>query len=232
MKQVTFSMLVVALVVGVVLIGCPPPAEPEPDTESPMWVYSEAGEAKAALEGMTVSYVPDGKGGFDIAREIGAAPMDMTGADVLDVSAGYANFPLGDGNIVTLYDVQYDDAWVGQNGSIAFGDEAPAADAKHTKTVGISALRADLAGGVVSATVANDTLVVDWAGVTTVAKQAGMSSFQVQAHLDTSAWAGIIDVIYEEVAADLDKVVVGVSSAESGSRTNVNPNTDAAKSAL
>lgn len=235
MKQISLTLVVVSLIA---LVGCPWPWLPE--TESPTFEFTATDTAADNLNDMVVSYVPDGKGGFDIARVSGVVPavdlVDVSGEAAIDF--GDAEYSLVDlaGDTFTLYDTAYTGAWVGNAGTIAFGDEAPAAGATHAETVGISALRTDeVEGGVTKAVIQNSTLVVDWAGLTTVttAKQTD-TSIQVQAILDSNvdATPGIIDIVYERVAADLKVVTVGISSAEEGSVVTADPNTDTADAAL
>mgnify|MGYP003572057223 CR=1 FL=1 len=237
MKQTLVTLMVVALIAGVTLVGCP---EPTPVTESPTFDFSADDTAADNLDDTVISYVPNATGGFDIARTTGVTAatdlVDVSGEAAIDFAdAEYSMVDLAP-DTFTLYDVVYDSAWVGSAGTIAFGDTAPAAGAAHADTVGISALRTDeVTGGETRALVADSTLVVDWMGLTTVvdAKQAGTSNVQVQAVLDSNMdAAGIIDIIYETVATDLEDVTVGISSAEAGSVVVADPNTDTGDAAL
>ena len=239
MKQISLTLVIVALFAGIAIVGCPPAIQ----TESPTITLTGEGAAKTALEGLVYSFTPTTDGN---SYTIGKTAItdtdlfDMTGADVLDVAAtGYAALDFG-GDTFTLYGEPYGSVWVGQNGTLAFGTDAPAADATHANTIGIAALRTDLTGGTVTGTVAQSTFVADWADVATAADEAktgetvNTSRFQVQGVLDshaTEADRGAIDIIFPAVDDDIDAAEVGVSSAEAGSVTTgtvATPTADAA----
>ena len=229
MKQISLTLVVVTLFAGITIVGCPPP---EVKKESPTLTFDATSETSAAeaLGGHVLSFTPTEDGGtFTIDQEVLSdtlGPLDMTtveGVETLDVADGYDEFAFGGDETFTLYGEAYASVWVGGNGTLAFGEAAPAADATHEDTVGISALRAEIEGGVVTAAVDSGSFIVDWAGVTTVVpaddatkQDAGTSNVQVQGALDSNDAAGVIDIFYEVVDPSLETVTVGVSSGVAG----------------
>ena len=170
------------------------------------------------LDGLTISFTPDGSGDFYAGCAEGntGLPTDPAGGTTLSFSPsnddGYAAISLTGGATVSLYGTSYSSLYVGSNGYLTFGDS----DDDHNETLEehfaiprVAGLYNDLDpsdGGSVSWKQLVDRVAVTWQSVPEW-NTSNSNTFQIELFFD-----GTIAVSYAGIAAS--EGIVGLSEGE------------------